>query len=106
MLEFENGEKSCVKYINTKRPWSDARQFCEEKGSSLLYIQNENDQSVINNYLKEKADKNKEYVGAWLDISDTNSRDPTNPKMEWFHYGPASYQNWVFGEPDATQEKR
>ena len=98
--------KSCVKYYNTLRPWAEARLFCEDKGAGLLYVKDENDQKVINQLLQGIAESNKDtYEGAWLDITDLNSYDPSNPEMEWYHYGPASYQNWVYGEPETTEAR-
>ena len=105
VLDFGNGEKSCVKYYNTLRPWSEARLFCEDQGAGLLYVPDENAQGVINTYLADIKSNNPSYAGAWLDISDINSYDPENPEMEWYHHGQASYQNWVFGEPENSQSQ-
>ena len=82
-----------VLYVENKygKSWTDARDFCKEKGGHLVTITSLEEQEALYELAQEKGAKNLYWIGA-------SSQSGTD--FEWVTWEPWGYTNWRSGEPN------
>ncbi|KAM9115582.1 C-type lectin domain family 17, member A-like isoform 2-T2 [Pangshura tecta] len=87
-------EKGCYYFSNTSKDWMRAKQFCTDRNSYLVIVNNDNEQAFL-------KDSNEEKRTYWLGLSDAVEEG----KWQWVDNSPYSISFWNLGEPRSEDEE-
>ncbi|XP_039370979.1 CD209 antigen-like protein D isoform X3 [Mauremys reevesii] len=91
---WEKFEKGCYYFSNTTKDWMGAKQFCADRNSYLVIVNNDNEQAFL-------KDSNKQGRTCWLGLSDAVEEG----KWQWVDNSPYSVSFWNPGEPGNQGEE-
>jgi len=69
--------KKCVRLQKDNKPWELTMSHCVEWGGNPIFIENQEEQTFVTKYVKEKSAGFEKftYNGAWLGLTDFYSTD-------------------------------
>jgi len=89
---------SCYKLGTSDISWSDASAWCRDEGGYLVSVNDQSEQNVVSDYLRNIAHPGE---AIWIGLNDREDRD----QWSWDNGDSAEYRNWRYGlEPDGNTE--
>eukprot|EP00794_Sanderia_malayensis_P003261 gene3261-3742_t len=87
----------CYKLYQLKRSWSDARQYCQNKGADLVSINSRREEIYLTSMLIDSF----ELMNIWTGMTDLKFRG----SYFWSDTSVVSYTNWYNGQPDDSTRR-
>lgn len=79
------------RFNDTLRSWTDARQYCANRGAHLVTIGSAEENEFVRQMLLQSS-----RVRTWIGLE----RIGTSTSWRWVNGEPVSYTNWISGEPN------
>ena len=128
LVEWGNDE-ICLMWKSSKKEWIWAEGYCKDYGGNLVQILNEQQQKAFNAWHRSGLSKSPDILMKSLWFKEPSQRKTIDGwkakgneykkstfigltdiysdsgQMEWSHSGIPNYQNWIYGEPEASESK-